>query len=273
MGGEVRGNYCTLNPLSNPGATLANGNLDATIGSGNNWYTGKCTIAVASGKWYFEQTINSGNANVGISATIAVFNSGDETGSVSNSVGYKSNGQKGVNGSFAAYGASYTSGDVIGCAFDMDAGSVTFYKNGVSQSTITNCITAGLTYTPVFSVNGQGGAGSYTWNFGQRAFAYTAPSGFKALVDTNLPSTTITTSGSYTGNGVADGPFVYLNGVPTAMTIGGNAVTFGTHADKLANGFKIRTSSTTYNQNALSYNYSITSTGAAFKNARAQPNP
>jgi hypothetical protein len=57
------------------------------------------------------------------------------------------------------------------------------------------------------------------------------------------------------------------------MTVNGNAVTFGTHADKLSNGFKIRTTSTTYNQNASTYNYTITSTGAPFKTARAQPNP
>jgi hypothetical protein len=109
-------------------------------------------------------------------------------------------------------------------------------------------------------------------NFGQRPFAYAAPAGFKSLNTANLTSTTITTSGSYTGNGVADGPFVYLNGVPTAMTVGGNAVTFGTHADKLSNGFKIRTTSTTYNQNALVYNYTITSTGDPFLRARAQSN-
>lgn len=84
---------------------------------------------------------------------------------------------------------------------------------------------------------------------------------------------TITTSGTYTGNGVADGPFVYLNGVPTAMTVNGNAVTFGTHADKLSNGFKIRTSSVTFNQNAVVYTFNVTSTGAPFKYARAQANP
>jgi len=115
-------------------------------------------------------------------------------------------------------------------------------------------------------------ASSVDANFGQRPFAYTAPSGFKALCTANLPSTTITTSGSYTGNGVADGPFVFLNGVPTAMTVNGNAVTFGTDADKLSNGFKIRTTSTTFNQNASTYNYTITTTGAPFKTARAQSN-
>jgi hypothetical protein len=109
-------------------------------------------------------------------------------------------------------------------------------------------------------------------NFGQRPFAYTAPSGFKALCTTNLPTGSITTSGSFTGNANADGPFVYLNGVPTAMTINSNAVTFATHADKLSNGFKLRTSSGSYNT-AGSNTYSITTTGAEFKFARAQPNP
>ena len=111
-----------------------------------------------------------------------------------------------------------------------------------------------------------------TVNFGQRPFAYTAPSGFKALTTANLPEGTITTSGTFTGNANANGPFVWLNGVPTAMTINGNAVTFATHADKLSNGFKMRTSSGSYNTSG-SNTYSITTTGAKFKNARAQSNP
>jgi hypothetical protein len=155
----------------------------------------------------------------------------------------------------------------------MDNGSLVFYKNGTSQGTAYSVGTfSGKSIMPAI---GGGGAATvtYTLNAGQRAFAYTAPSGFKALCTQNLPEGTITTSGSYTGNGVADGPFVYLNGVPTAMTVGVNAVTFGTHADKLSNGFKLRTTNVLYNQNALSYSYSITTTGAKFKYARAQPNP
>jgi hypothetical protein len=117
-----------------------------------------------------------------------------------------------------------------------------------------------------------GNTAAFTGNYGARSFAYTAPSGFKALCTQNLPEGTITTSGTFTGNASADGPFVYLNGVPTAMTINSNAVTFATHADKLSNGFKLRTSSGSYNT-AGSNTYSITTTGAKFKYARAQPNP
>ena len=113
---------------------------------------------------------------------------------------------------------------------------------------------------------------NFAVNFGQRPFAYSPPAGFKALCTKNLPTGTITTSGTFSGNASTDGPFVYLNGVPTAMTINGNAVTLGNHADKLANGFKVRSSSASYNS-AGSNTYSITSTGTKFKYSNAQGNP
>jgi hypothetical protein len=73
------------------------------------------------------------------------------------------------------------------------------------------------------------------------------PSGFNALCTANLTSTAVTTSGTFTGNANADGPFVWTNGNPATLTINGNAVTFGTHADKTAGGFKLRSSSASYN--------------------------
>jgi hypothetical protein len=48
---------------------------------------------------------------------------------------------------------------------------------------------------------------TWAFNFGQRPFAYTAPSGFKALCTTNLPEPTIADGSTamdvalYTGNG------------------------------------------------------------------------
>lgn len=110
------------------------------------------------------------------------------------------------------------------------------------------------------------------WNFGQRAFSGSVPSGFKALCAKNLPVGSVTTSGSFTGNAAADGPFVWLNGTPTAMTINGNAVTFGTHADKLANGFKLRTNSASYNASG-SNTYSVSTNAGVFKYNNAEGNP
>jgi hypothetical protein len=270
-GGEVRGNYCTLNPLNNPASsTLTNGNLDVTTASATG---GRVvgSIGVSSGKWYWEITPTSvaGISFIGIAAASRV--SSDGLGDFSNDYAYQNNGNKYSNSSATAYGASYAANDVIGVALDLDAGTLVFYKNNSSQGTAYSSISG--TFVPAMSDGQNGGSSAFTCNFGQRPFAYTAPSGFKALVTTNLPEGTITTSGTFTGNGSADGPFVYLNGVPTAMTIDGNAVTFGTHADKLANGFKVRTSNSSYNQNATSKPYTITTTGAKFKFANAQPNP
>ena len=57
-GGEVRGNYATLNPLKIfGGASMSNGNLDGTCSSSTQGLYG--TIAMSSGKWYWEITNNS----------------------------------------------------------------------------------------------------------------------------------------------------------------------------------------------------------------------
>jgi hypothetical protein len=275
-GGQVRGNYCTWNAVLNPAqSTLTNGNLDAIVNAGGGGHVAVGTIGVTTGKWYWEVYLASedtspSNAMIGICDL-----AGSPVYSWASAFGwtYYMNGQKYHNASGSAYGASYVVTDTIGVALNMDTGEVTFYKNGASQGVAFNSGLSGKTIAPMIGTGSAASGPGYIANFGQRPFAYTAPSGFKALVTTNLPAGTITTSGTFTGNGSTDGPFVYLNGVPTAMTIGGNAVTFGTDADKLSNGFKIRSSSSTYNQNATSMSYSITSTGDKFKFALAQPNP
>ena len=85
-------------------------------------------------------------------------------------------------------------------------------------------------------------------NFGQRPFGWALPPGYVTLCSKNLSGgDTVAVSGAFTGNASADGPFVFMLGAPETLTINGNAVTFGTHADRLANGFKVRTTSASYN--------------------------
>ena len=272
VGGSVRGNYCTLNPLGTAGAIPTNGNL--AVSSSSTVGNRISTILLTSGKWYWE---GSGDGYVG--AVIGV-DGGAFTGSISGagskSIGYWWDGGLAFwDGGNSGTGTGYNSTDIIGVALDMDIGNVKFYKN----NTLIHNLTFGSGTVPNLSsgvyagYNVGGNTTSVNFNFGQRPFAYTAPSGFKALNTQNLPLGTITTSGTFIGNGSADGPFVYLNGVPTAMTINGNAVTFATHADKLSNGFKVRTTSSSYNNNGASNTYSITTTGDKFKNALAQVNP
>ena len=185
-GGEVRGNYCTLNPLQSS-ATLSNGNLDASTTS-TSWQSNVCTIFQSTGKWYCEFTITSiggGGIHIGIVGPNYSVAAGNYIGNTSTSYAYRADGTKFNNGTQLSYGASYTTNDIIGIALDLDAGTIVFYKNGVSQGTAYTGMTGEKSFA--FSVGSTSGTHSVSANFGQRPFAFSAPSGFKALVTTNLP--------------------------------------------------------------------------------------
>ena len=283
VGGEVRGNYATWNPLEKaPLSSLTDGNL--LLGGTAIGNTGS-TIAVNSGKWYWELDVVSvgGERRIGvIKADKVKTDSGDPDTLATGPNGYaycspyggfKANANANTTTGYTQWDA----GNIVSVALDMDNGKVYFARNGTWQESGNPATGANPAFTGLsgFFTAAFFAANSSTVvaiNFGQRAFAYTAPSGFKALCDTNIAEGTITTSGTFTGNASADGPFVYLNGVPTAMTINSNSVTFGTHADKLSNGFKVRNSTSTYNV-AGSNTFSVSTTGAKFKFSRAQPNP
>jgi hypothetical protein len=181
-----------LNPLKNPGGnptSFSNGNLETTFAFGGvNFPVPMGTFGVSSGKWYWEITPTSGTSGSG-GVGIGIGNSsvGPTTagmlGVTAHGYVYIYNGNKYNNNSSSAYGASYTNNDVIGVALDCDNGTLVFYKNGASQGTAYT----GLTSGPYFAAMGNAGdTTTCVCNFGQRAFAYTAPSGFKALCDTNL---------------------------------------------------------------------------------------
>jgi hypothetical protein len=202
-GGEVRGNYCTWNPLTPVVSTrtLTNGNLDALV-NGAGAGTGG-TMRLNSGKWYWEATINTIGANTLWLGWLdnSYLPDSNSWSYVSTSIMYGSNGNKATDNT--AYGSTFTAGDVIGCALDLDTGVATFYKNGVSQGTMGSSLGA-TNWRPMFTSST---SSTVSANFGQRAFAYTAPSGFKALNTANLPAPTITQPSTvmdvklYTGNG------------------------------------------------------------------------
>ena len=211
VGGEVRGNYCTANPFDNGGITLRNGNLDLIL-SPENDLTVRGTVGVTSGKWYWEITATDivaggGSGHKRSVIGIATINSAlpSYVGSNASSWGYISHdGRKINNNTPSTYGGTWVTGDIIGVAFNADAGSLTFYKNNVSQGTAFTGLLSGP-YLPAFSLATSGA--SEVINFGQRPFAYTAPSGFKALCTANLPAPVVTKPSSvfdvklWTGNG------------------------------------------------------------------------
>ena len=222
-GGEVRGNYCTLNPLSTGGSTqtstLSNGNLDFTSTSGSGTYANRySTFAVSSGKWYAEFTLTASTNSPFVGVTTSPDTKSSYIAEDSDGWAYFKNGTKWNSNSSTAYGASWTVNDVIGVALDIDSGTLVFYKNGVSQGTAYSGLPAGSYF---FGVSGTPGE-AFTANFGQRPFAYAAPSGFKALCDTNLTAPVVAKPNTvmdvvrYTGTG-ANATIPNVNTVPTSI--------------------------------------------------------
>ena len=180
-----------MNPLDkHSDFTTSNGNLDA-VTSGSSWRSIRGTIGISSGKYYWEFTTGHNRVALGISTSQqAVLDS--YVGDTSQGWSYFYSGDKYTASSNSSYGASYTAGDTIGVAFDANAGSIYFYKNGAIQNSGTAAYT-GLTsgpYFPTFSFRDSGS--THSVNFGQRPFAISSvPTGYKSLCTTNLPNPTI----------------------------------------------------------------------------------
>jgi hypothetical protein len=180
MGDTPTNNFATLNPVYFAG-TQSNASL--THASASTSTNSRSTIAMRSGKWYWEGTAGSANVAYGIGDSNLLQTEYPLT--TADAWMYAGvNGNK-YNGSAVAYGATFTTSDIIGIAFDADAGALEFFKNGVSQGVAFT----GLVSKDYFAVVSGTTAGAITAhiNFGQRPFAYTPPTGFKALCTKNLP--------------------------------------------------------------------------------------
>jgi len=210
VGGTVRGNYCTLNPLDKgSNITLANGNLDW---SGTLAGLVRGTIAAKSDKYYFECVASTSyflgfaltSASASLSANPAA---GAPSGYWGWAIDDNSNNfyfySDGTNPFTASRATS--AGDVYQLAVDATSSSSvklwvgvnnTWYNssggttgNPATGANPTVTITSGVDLFP--SGCNTNSTNAVSMNFGQRPFAYTAPSGFKALCTQNLPTPTI----------------------------------------------------------------------------------
>jgi len=193
-GGEVRGNYCTANAVDlGSVAAPTNGNLAQTL-SGTNGTGASGTFAVTSGKWYWEVT---SNATTNAAQYVGVIRGAlrSTAGPTTNPSGfyYGASGNNREDGTTVVYGTSWSTLGIditIGVALDCDANTVVFYVNNASQGT-RNLPSTTSGWKPQLGFNSSVGSATMNYNFGQRPFAYTAPSGFKALCTQNLETPTI----------------------------------------------------------------------------------
>jgi hypothetical protein len=146
-------NHATWNPLTGSAQVYSNGNLNAATASAA-WKGGLTTAQVPlnSGTWYYEVYVDSagsssGQFSVGWSESNRSMSDDNSSGDTEGWVTYALNGLYYANGGTGSYGATYTTGDVIGCKINTDTSSnnVEWYKNGASQGTRSQAFNTGGT--------------------------------------------------------------------------------------------------------------------------------
>jgi len=204
--------YAILDSYTGTGSSLSNGGLTFSRVSGIGAYShiacraGVQTISLNSGKWYWEVTLTTANlcglgvgygniTNANVGAAVDEFGAnftGNQYLTDPYNAPYKLN-----DSTPSAYSSTASNGVVIGVAFDIDNGTLTFYKNGVSQGVAFSSIPIPV-YDPIdeswdigykplvsfdaaydpFGIDPDSSLSALTVNFGQSAFSYSPPVGF-----------------------------------------------------------------------------------------------
>ena len=193
-------NFCTLNGVNqDTNTTLSEGNLKAVGSTSTNYsFFTRGTVAKSSGKWYYEveYTSNAGGHNSHLPAIGWARTSLRATDNVTVSGGlcYRpaASDYIDLDGSDTSNDKPATStGNVIQVAIDLDAGKIwfgnggTFFESG-NPSTGAN---ANITFTggaEELSPFVRSLSSTFNFNFGQRAFSYTPPTGYRSLSSKNL---------------------------------------------------------------------------------------
>jgi hypothetical protein len=205
-------NYATLNPLNKAASlTLSNANLSVpqqTISGALYGVAG--TLGMSSGKWYFEIQINGSTAAfndtlAGVIKTTDNATNGSDVGFLLQVADQNKTHNYGALTTVTGITGSTT--NVIQVALDVTNGKIWFGADGTwtssgdpSAGTSPNYSSgiSGFTWVPFINYWGAGtGSRTANANFGQRPFAYSAPTGFNALNTYNLPTPTIANGAKY----------------------------------------------------------------------------
>jgi hypothetical protein len=197
--------FATLNPLAGTAiGSYTNGN-NRVVGVSTSWTTAPSTLAVSSGKFYCEAKAQHTSLMMGI-LDIDQMITNNFQGTKSNGWGYEVTGTLWNNGNpTTSWGSTYTTGDIIGIAMDLDNNKLYFSKNGTWQNSANPSagtggisITADKTYyfamSPVDSTSSVIEANFGNGYFGTTAvssagtnasdngiFEYDVPTGYTAL--------------------------------------------------------------------------------------------
>jgi hypothetical protein len=190
-------NYAVWNCVQPPGSypgTFTNGNLKVTSNASTAAQTSQVTTMAmpATGNWYAEITVEYVSAFTQhlIGIVLSTYNPSSASDNpftlTSIGYGYNNDGNKRTNSTNTAYGATWTTGDVIG--IQLNNGTLTFYKQtgGTGSFASQGSAFTGLTGNYYFAVAGYG-SDIYVLNAGQQPFNNSSPpSGALALNTFNL---------------------------------------------------------------------------------------
>jgi len=239
------GNYCTMNFLDAGDKVNLRGvgNLrpssDSHLNTGNDLSIIRGTLAVNSGKWYYEGKVSSDeNLRVvgflDVSSFIAQRGQLDQLTTLY--VGVNANGwgiwfdennsrfQSGNNNSFSNIAGSLSANDILQFALDLDAGKIWFGKNNTwfssgDPAAGSNPLFTSVagTLSPAITIKDVDiDPNKLTFNFGATAFAYTPPSGFASWNTANLPTPA---AKNYEDEYFLKTGIIHTTGATTAITL------------------------------------------------------
>ncbi len=145
----------------------------------------KATAGKTSGKWYWEVKVDKETATNGVKWMIGITN--DKSSTYFAYVGFSGN-QISSDG-IKPFAATYSVGDIISVAVDVDNRTIEWSKNGVSQGKAT--YKASDFPTSVFAAiisASDSDSRVATANFGASSFKYAIPAGYKAYDEDNYIS-------------------------------------------------------------------------------------
>jgi len=183
--------FATLNPLSlmiGGTYTFTNGNTT----SEQNISRGTVSnLGMTSGKFYAEAKFISTSGTNCVIGICGINNTSNQNpGLVASGYIYDQDGTKGNNDSNSSFGNTYTTGDIIGIAVDLDNNKIYFSKNGTWQNSgdpTSGSTGTGAAYTISAASSTPDGAYFFawsdihstakaSWNFGNGYFGTTAVS-------------------------------------------------------------------------------------------------
>ena len=211
-------NFAIMDPGRSINETMTKGNLLGTSGGATGQVRTPNAFGLTSGKWYFEYLMTNGTTNertmyitqddVAISATQIRSLTGHYSGYYSYDGDARTPGDvTSTTGIGSDYGDTYTSGDVISVALDLDIGAIWWGKNGTWQNSATeleieggnasNAAEVGLAKGPWYPTMQNNTTQASQMNFGQHIyfdgttlskdttadgyFRHAVPDGFKAI--------------------------------------------------------------------------------------------